>query len=156
MKYAIPNASVQGPRTPVELVKDLTKGIVDLKRVHCTPPSLRDIPMPLVTSGVEHGNLRELALARMADLGTRCRDVRTREVGIQEIHHKVRPYEVGTAQTGRQLSRHSSAYSNVYMYFSLILRLCSSPTNTVVNILMAFLHNRIAQLHESLWQCSAW
>ncbi|KAL3869670.1 hypothetical protein ACJMK2_042332 [Sinanodonta woodiana] len=54
----------------------------------------RDIPMPLVTSGVEHGNLRELALARMKDLGTQCRDVRTREVGIQEIHHKVRPYEV--------------------------------------------------------------
>ena len=26
--------------------------------------------MPLVTSGVEHGNLRELALARMKDLGT--------------------------------------------------------------------------------------
>lgn len=23
-----------------------------------------------------------------------CRDVRTREVGIQEIHHKVKPYEV--------------------------------------------------------------
>lgn len=54
----------------------------------------RDIPMPLVSSGVEHGNLRELALARMKDLGTQCRDVRTREVGIQEIHHKVRPFEV--------------------------------------------------------------
>lgn len=54
----------------------------------------RDIPMPLVSSGVEHGNLRELALARMNDLGTKCRDVRTREVGIQEIHHKVKPYEV--------------------------------------------------------------
>ncbi|XP_028411922.1 elongator complex protein 3 [Dendronephthya gigantea] len=54
----------------------------------------RDIPMPLVTSGVEHGNLRELALARMKDLGTTCRDVRTREVGIQEIHNKVKPYEV--------------------------------------------------------------
>lgn len=54
----------------------------------------RDIPMPLVSSGVEHGNLRELALARMKDLGTECRDVRTREVGIQEIHHKVKPYEV--------------------------------------------------------------
>lgn len=50
--------------------------------------------MPLVSSGVEHGNLRELALARMADLGTDCRDVRSREVGIQEIHNKVRPYEV--------------------------------------------------------------
>lgn len=54
----------------------------------------RDIPMPLVTSGVEHGNLRELALARMKDFGTECRDVRTREVGIQEIHHKVKPYEI--------------------------------------------------------------
>lgn len=54
----------------------------------------RDIPMPLVTSGVEHGNLRELALARMKDFGTRCRDVRTREVGIQEIHHRVQPDQV--------------------------------------------------------------
>lgn len=26
-----------------------------------------------------------------------CRDVRTREVGIQEIHHKVRPYQVTTS-----------------------------------------------------------
>jgi len=42
--------------------------------------------MPLVTSGVEKGNLRELALARMGQLGLRCRDVRTREVGIQVIH----------------------------------------------------------------------
>ncbi len=48
----------------------------------------RDIPMPLVTSGVEKGNLRELALARMGHLGLKCRDVRTREVGIQDIHHK--------------------------------------------------------------------
>lgn len=28
----------------------------------------RDIPMPLVTSGVETGSLRQLALQRMADL----------------------------------------------------------------------------------------
>ncbi len=26
---------------------------------------------------------------------SQCRDVRTREVGIQEIHHRVRPYSVG-------------------------------------------------------------
>lgn len=51
----------------------------------------RDIPMPLVTSGVEKGNLRELALARMGKLGLQCRDVRTRECGIQDLHHKVRP-----------------------------------------------------------------
>ena len=30
----------------------------------------------------------------MKDLGTKSRDVRTREVGIQEIHNKVKPYEV--------------------------------------------------------------
>nr|CAG8604631.1 8209_t:CDS:10 [Entrophospora candida] len=54
----------------------------------------RDIPMPLVTSGVEHGNLRELALNRMKDLGIECRDVRTREVGIVDIHNKVKPEEV--------------------------------------------------------------
>lgn len=54
----------------------------------------RDIPMPLVTAGVDNGNLRELALARMRDFGTKCRDVRTREVGIQEVHHKVRPDQV--------------------------------------------------------------
>ena len=47
-----------------------------------------------VSSGVEHGNLRELAFARMKDLGIQCHDVRTREVGIQEINHKVRPYQV--------------------------------------------------------------
>lgn len=30
-----------------------------------------------------------------------CRDVRTREVGIQEIHHKVRPYQVRASLTRR-------------------------------------------------------
>lgn len=35
------------------------------------------------------GNLRELALARMGHLGLKCRDVRTREAGIQDIHHQV-------------------------------------------------------------------
>lgn len=30
----------------------------------------------------------------MADLGLKCRDIRTREVGINEIHNKVRPYDV--------------------------------------------------------------
>lgn len=30
----------------------------------------------------------------MKDLNLQCRDVRTREVGIQEIHNKIRPFEV--------------------------------------------------------------
>lgn len=35
----------------------------------------RDIPMPLVTSGVEHGNIRELVLKRMKELGIPCKRV---------------------------------------------------------------------------------
>jgi len=54
----------------------------------------RDIPMPLVSSGVEHGNLRELALARMRDLDLPCKDVRTREVGMKQIHEAVTPDNV--------------------------------------------------------------
>jgi elongator complex protein 3 len=54
----------------------------------------RDIPMPLVSSGVEVGNLRELALARMHELGVPCRDIRTREVGIQTIHFNTLPETV--------------------------------------------------------------
>lgn len=50
--------------------------------------------MPLVSSGVEYGNLREHALSRLQQLGLTCRDVRTREVGIQEIHNKVSPDQV--------------------------------------------------------------
>lgn len=33
----------------------------------------RDIPMPLVSSGVEHGNVRQLVLKRMKELGMPCR-----------------------------------------------------------------------------------
>uniref|UniRef100_A0A915PRU9 Elongator complex protein 3 n=1 Tax=Setaria digitata TaxID=48799 RepID=A0A915PRU9_9BILA len=80
---------------PPEVLVDLTARILAL-----VPPWTRvyrvqrDIPMPLVTSGVQYGNLREHALARMKQLGIVCRDVRTREVGIQEIHNKLHPYEV--------------------------------------------------------------
>ena len=30
----------------------------------------------------------------MTDLGLKCRDVRTREVGITQIHKKVKPHDV--------------------------------------------------------------
>ncbi|XP_045391504.1 elongator complex protein 3 isoform X1 [Lemur catta] len=79
------------PSDLIELVARILALVPPWTRVYRVQ---RDIPMPLVSSGVEHGNLRELALARMKDLGIQCRDVRTREVGIQEIHHKVRPYQV--------------------------------------------------------------
>jgi len=73
--------------------------LVDLiaKLLYLVPPWVRvyriqrDIPMPLVTSGVDYGNLRELSLKRMGDLNLPCRDVRTREVGMQEMHNKVKP-----------------------------------------------------------------
>ena len=46
---------------------------MQLFEVFLFPFMRRDIPMPLVSSGVEHGNLRELALARMKDLGTQVK-----------------------------------------------------------------------------------
>eukprot|EP01036_Dinobryon_divergens_P022191 gene22192-30431_t len=49
----------------------------------------RDIPMPLVTSGVDHGNLRELALERMDELDLQCRDV-----GMKQIHQRINPDQV--------------------------------------------------------------
>lgn len=54
----------------------------------------RDIPMPIVSSGVEYGNIRELAMRRMKEHNLICKDIRTREVGIQEIHNKIRPKDV--------------------------------------------------------------
>ncbi|TPX69124.1 hypothetical protein SpCBS45565_g02656 [Spizellomyces sp. 'palustris'] len=79
------------PEALVDLVARILALVPPWTRVYRVQ---RDIPMPLVTSGVEHGNLRELALNRMKDLGTECRDVRTREVGIQDIHNKVQPDQV--------------------------------------------------------------
>ncbi|KAJ2718762.1 Elongator subunit [Coemansia sp. Benny D115] len=79
------------PNALVDLVARILALVPPWTRVYRVQ---RDIPMPLVSSGVEHGNLRELALQRMRDLGTQCRDVRTREVGIVDIHSKVQPDQV--------------------------------------------------------------
>ncbi|KAJ9078621.1 Elongator subunit [Entomophthora muscae] len=79
------------PAALVDLVAKILALVPPWTRVYRVQ---RDIPMPLVSSGVEHGNLRELALARMEDLGSKCRDVRTREVGIVDLHRKVRPDHV--------------------------------------------------------------
>ncbi|KAK9365501.1 hypothetical protein V1509DRAFT_632831 [Lipomyces kononenkoae] len=94
----------------------------------------RDIPMPLVTAGVENGNLRELALARMKDLGATCRDVRAREVGIQEVHHRVRPEQVElirrdyTANGGWETFLSYEDPKQDILIGLLRLRLCSERT----------------------------
>ncbi|KEF57906.1 elongator complex protein 3 [Exophiala aquamarina CBS 119918] len=79
------------PNALVDLVARILALIPPWTRIYRVQ---RDIPMPLVTSGVENGNLRELALSRMKDFGTTCRDVRTREVGINEVKNKIRPSQV--------------------------------------------------------------
>ena len=55
------------PNTLIDLVARILALVPPWTRIYRVQ---RDIPMPLVTSGVEHGNLRELALARMKDFGT--------------------------------------------------------------------------------------
>jgi len=71
------------PNTLVDLLAKISALIPPWTRVYRIQ---RDIPMPLVTSGVEHGNLRQLVLKRMSDLGLACRDIRSREVGIKQIN----------------------------------------------------------------------
>ncbi|XP_029452042.1 elongator complex protein 3 isoform X3 [Rhinatrema bivittatum] len=61
------------PSTLVDLVARILALVPPWTRVYRVQ---RDIPMPLVSSGVEHGNLRELALARMKDLGTEVELIR--------------------------------------------------------------------------------
>ena len=79
------------PNKLVEVVAQLLSIVPPWVRVYRVQ---RDIPMPLVTSGVEKGNLRELALAKMKEMNLPCRDVRTREVGIKEVHHKIKPENI--------------------------------------------------------------
>lgn len=64
----------------------------------------RDIPMPLVSSGVENGNLRQLALERMKDFGAECRDVRYREVGVSRVFSSAAFLTGLTAWLGVQMS----------------------------------------------------
>ena len=80
--------------------------------------------MPLVTSGVEKGNLRELALARMGQLGSKCRDVRTREAGIQDIHHQ--------ASQGQLCHSHKQELSMRYLGKDLIAVSELGLVNTVL------------------------
>nr|CAG4649152.1 EOG090X02DF [Scapholeberis mucronata]SVE93493.1 EOG090X02DF [Scapholeberis mucronata] len=79
------------PNVLVDLVAKIMALVPPWTRIYRVQ---RDIPMPLVRQ-VEPGLWKtEITLARMADYGMVCRDVRTREVGIQEVHNKVRPYEI--------------------------------------------------------------
>lgn len=64
------NYSNYSPEQLVELVAQVMAIVPPWTRVYRIQ---RDIPMPLVSSGVEQGNLRELALARMRDLRIRCK-----------------------------------------------------------------------------------
>ncbi|VDL59665.1 unnamed protein product, partial [Hymenolepis diminuta] len=79
------------PSTLVDLVARIMALVPPWTRVYRIQ---RDIPMPVVTSGVKEGNLRELANKRMEELGAKCLDVRSREVGIQAIHNKIHPSQI--------------------------------------------------------------
>lgn len=64
------------------------------------------------------------------DKYVQCRDVRTREVGIQEIHHKVRPYQVrpsltrlgGEKQNKKPSTSTQRSHTCAYLQVELIRR----------------------------------
>lgn len=63
------------------------------KAMALAPPWLRimrvqrDIPANLIVAGVKKGNLRELAHARLKELGLSCKCIRCREIGLVELKH---------------------------------------------------------------------
>jgi len=56
-------------------VKEFIPPWIRIMRVH------REFPVHLIIDGVKNGNLRELALCKLASRGKRCRCIRCREVG---------------------------------------------------------------------------
>ena len=63
----------------VSHVKQLLPGYVRLQRVQ------RDIPAQLIVAGVRKSNLRQLAASRLKARKGRCRCIRCREVGLQNV-----------------------------------------------------------------------
>jgi ELP3 family radical SAM enzyme/protein acetyltransferase len=62
--------------------------------IACPPPPSCYLLLRILLLFIFLGNLRQLVMTRMSDLGLTCRDIRTREVGIQSIHNQVRPDQV--------------------------------------------------------------
>jgi elongator complex protein 3 len=63
----------------VARAKGMIPPYVRLQRVQ------RDIPAKLITAGSMHGNLRQMAKARLAELGGLCRCIRCREAGRRRV-----------------------------------------------------------------------
>jgi len=64
-------------------VKEFVPPWVRIMRVH------REFPVNLIIAGVKNGNLRELALKKLAERGKRCRCIRCREVGHRTSKEKI-------------------------------------------------------------------
>ena len=70
----------------IELISDVKRIVppwIRIMRVH------REFPVSLIIDGVKNGNLRELALLRLAAKGGRCRCIRCREVGHRMLKDKL-------------------------------------------------------------------
>lgn len=63
----------------VAKVKEIVPPWVRIMRVQ------RDVPSNMIVAGVKAGNLRELARKKLKEEGKRCRCIRCREVGLQDI-----------------------------------------------------------------------
>jgi len=64
-------------------IKEFVPPWVRIMRVH------REFPVQLIIAGVKSGNLRELALKRLAERGKKCRCIRCREIGHRTLKEKI-------------------------------------------------------------------
>jgi elongator complex protein 3 len=81
--------------------EDAAELIARVKKI--TPPWIRimrvqrDIPLPRISSGVDHSNLRQLAKQKLRESGSKCRCIRCREIGHSDI--KVLPENIEIVRT---------------------------------------------------------
>ncbi|CAH3108478.1 unnamed protein product [Porites lobata] len=82
-----------------------------------------------LTSYPSHGSIVTYRPENLRDLNFTCRDVRTREVGIQEIHHKVRPFEIELIRRDYVANGGWETFLSLNILVGLLrLRKCSEET----------------------------
>jgi elongator complex protein 3 len=71
-----------------KLIAEAKKSMPKWVRVHRIQ---RDIPAKLIEAGVKHGNLAQMVQEELKRLGTKCKCIRCREVGLMMLQNGVQP-----------------------------------------------------------------
>jgi len=122
--------------------EDAVELLADVKAI--VPPWVRiqriqrDVPVGLITAGVKKSNLRQLVQDRLAETGWKCRCIRCREAGLQQLKGAALDWSSTelhvteyTASTGREYFLSFEDSSGILAAY-LRLRIPGNPWNAPV------------------------